>query len=423
MACKITLNLILYGSIILIVVIAVCLTVQFAPSINSSNKSRLSLTSNSAEPNMAIIMPPMCRLFWDKTEGAFMITLKIGAGLVDLVVDTGSNVLSAKAKQCEFNECNGSECNLKTCPCGDNPNGTPRLDCSTYAYQPSESSQILKPGEHGAGYSTRLQYGSQEDSIVHYVDSVEVPYIDVKCADVLSAEYRHFPATDRFINLGSDVIVHSVYHIKGASSSNLFGLARPGGGDRVLLESLFSKKSKIHFSMILRKQFGYYATGPMPCFNKVNYMKLQQPTEFMSFMTKFYIVKLTDMYVGSDPNNLSRVTASVPKFVIIDTGTTCSYTSPSLGSELQRMGYSENGDCIQLHLGSRRSPLIITYSPSDMRDPETGGSSFNCLSGNTLDNFDKLFPLSPPLLLGALMMQNMYWEIDLSKNRVGVQLL
>ena len=325
-------------------------------------------------------MPPICRLWWNRNEGAMMIMLKVGLNLVSLVLDTGSSVLSVKSSDCNFIECNGKTCDKsKKCPCGD-VDGKTISDCGNHVYKPTKLGKKIKAGESGTSHNTHLQYGSQEDTIRHYMDTVSVPYIDVTCQDVIDPQYKKIASSDKFIDIGDNIIIHSVYQIKGASSSNLFGLSRPAKkGENVLLDSLFGKKNMI-FSLVIRSWGGFFSLGPLPCFSNLQYVRLLQPVLFKNFVTKFYIIQLSKMFIGPDINNLTQVINNVPKYCLIDTGTTLSYASSKLGLELKKNGYNANTDYMQLHVGSSKNPVILTYSSNDLKDPDYPSLTvLNCL--------------------------------------------
>jgi Flp pilus assembly pilin Flp len=377
-------------------------------------------------------LPPLAPLWWDDEEGAYMIELVIGAGLVELVLDTGSSQLSAKGSGCQWTNCeDGGSCSTRSCPCGFDKDGRERTDCSGHYYQPTGTA--LNPGEQGAGTSTQLTYGSQEDTVSHYMDAVGIPHVPLTCTD-LAVQVPEGPRdqavgnADDVFDLGN-VVVHRVHQISGSSSSNLLGLARPAlegmgsaeQGKFVVLDKLYGGFAP-HWSIILRPEGGWWAMGPLPCFKSVHYMPLVDPPAFNQFLTHFYVVDIHNMAVGPTPASLKKV-RNAPKYAIIDTGTTYTYASTRLGDVLDKMGFDEASWYIEFELGDRNDPVKITYSPEQMQDPDFPTASvLQCSAGRTLDDYDSIFPRKTNVLLfGAIMMRNCYWEFDLDKRRLGVQ--
>ena len=43
-------------------------------------------------------LPPLAPMWWDANEGAYMVSLMVGAGMVELVLDTGSSQLGVKGE-------------------------------------------------------------------------------------------------------------------------------------------------------------------------------------------------------------------------------------------------------------------------------------------------------------------------------------
>lgn len=395
------------------------------PDVKARTKSRLETQS--------IKMPPVAPMWWDKEEGAFMIQLIVGAGLVELVVDTGSSQLSAKGNGCMWTNCDSSDgnevCETQACPCGTLPDGSKRKECTQFYYRPI--GRALSPGQEGAGTKTRLTYGSQEDSVSHYMDRIAIPHVSVPC-DALSVTVPT-PNTMKPgppLEIG-EVVVHRVHHIQGESSSNLFGLACPPldeskrsteQGKSVVLEKLY-KANPIVWSIVLRPRGGWWAMGALPCFDRVAYMPLQTPSSFHQYVTQFYVLKVVRFEVGPTKDSMLPVSsAKTPRYCVIDTGTTYTYGPLAFGAALDKLGYDERSWFVRLTLGDALHPVSILYSPKQMADPEFPNSSVLQVSeGRTLGNFDDIFPKNDVLLLGAYMMCNCYWEFDIARRRVGVQ--
>lgn len=383
----------------------------------SSRSSRLSVGA----------LPRIAPMHWDGPEGAYMASLVVGHGVVDLVLDTGSSQLSVKGPGCQWKSCSESGCDVRACPCGFTDSGDARTNCEEFHYQPS--GYKISPGDKGSGRNTTMTYGSQTDTIEHYVDTVRVPVSrdQLTCADLGSAPSRkHDVHTEYGVDEGGmeGVIVHRVLHIEGSSSSNLLGLSRPNGGSvehgsKVLLQNLVPSKI---WSVVLHGSGGWLAFGHLPCFSPLHYAPLVQPKSFNSFLTSFYIVNIVSISVGPDVSKMQPV-SNIPNYCVVDTGTTSTYGPVSFGKSLDAVGYDERRHHFQIELGDPVTPIVLTYSPQQLRDPEFPRQSvLETWAGRTLDDYDQIFPPSHGgvILFGALMMNNMYWEFDLKNNRIGV---
>jgi hypothetical protein len=390
------------------------------------------LTRGARMSNSDVQLPPVAPMWWDDMEGAYMVVLVVGAGVVELVLDTGSSQLSVKGTGCEWRTCTPLGCAVTSCPCGFATDGSPRTNCAEHYYQPT--GPRLAPGERGAGISTQMTYGSQTDTVQHYLDTVHVPVpsSSLTCEQVIRTPH---PSTlqDVMGAVGAqpkvrvgELVVHRVSHIDGTSSSNLLGLARPNGGSlehgaRVVLDNLLDDTQT--WSVVLRPSGGWLALGPLPCFVNPHHVPMVQPKSFSNFITSFYIVNVVSMAVGPSLANLTQL-KYVPKYCIVDTGTTSTYGSPRLGEALDAAGYREDAaGVLQLKLGSSSSPLTLNYTTDQLRDPDY---PLHCVieawPGRTLDDYIHIFPDADGgvLLLGAIMMMDMYWEFNIAKKRIGV---
>ena len=366
-------------------------------------------------------------MVWDDLEGAYMVTLMVGAGAVQLVLDTGSSQLSVKGAGCQWRSCTqAGGCSVTACPCGLNDDGSARSDCSEHYYQPS--GPRLAPGEAGAGTSTQMTYGSQTDTVQHYLDTIRVPQLSsaLTCPMLTRAPSIRELGAPAVLNdeIGVDLVVHRVSHIEGTSSSNLLGLARPNGGSvehgrDVVLDKLLDKQQV--WSTLLFPEGGWLALGPLPCFPG-HEMPMERPAAFSNFLTSFYIVKVVGIQVGPSWSALARV-KNAPKFCVIDTGTTATYGSPALGAGMAAAGYVENQSVMRLQLGTGSSPVTLDYSAEQLRDPDYPGQSvLEVLPGRTLDDYTQIFPDRDggTLLLGAVMMRGCCWKFDLKRRKIGV---
>lgn len=367
-------------------------------------------------------LPKIAPMAWDSYEGAYMATLAVGTGVLELVLDTGSSQLSVKGPNCKWKQCGANGCSTTACPCGFLEGGEARTDCSEHYYQPSGSGYRISPGEAGAGVSTVMVYGSQTDTIEHYIDTVSVPLSSSQptCEDLGAAPRASEYAPTA---LGAEVIVHRVLEIEGSSTSNLLGLSLPKRsvehGAGALLDSLVPGGV---WSVVFHGSGGWLAMGGLPCFSPVHHIPMVSPRSFNAFLTSFYIVEIVSISVGPSTSALTPVTPA-PRYCVIDTGTTSTYGSTSLGQGLDAAGYDERSSVFRLQLGSASNPVSLTYTAKQLRDPDLPRKSvIEAWPGRTLEDYDTIFPPSHGgvLLFGALMMNHMYWEFDVKHKTIGV---
>ena len=360
-----------------------------------------------------------------------MMMLRVGQGDVEFVIDTGSSQLSAKGTGCVWQNCitntTSETCTTVACPCGLERNGLARVDCRAHYYIPTGTA--LKPGEGGAGTATTLVYGSQQDTISHYTETITVSSTPVSDDELMNElpTRNPLPTQQTPVNhtLGS-IVVHRVSKIKGSSSSNLLGLSKPSNtistesGD-VVLQKLFGG-SDSQWNLILRPDAGWWTLGPAPsCFTNIKYVPLVNPSDFNNFVTKFYVVPIRRIAVGNSHRmrNLSR--SHTPRYLLIDTGTTLTYGSTRLGSAMRGAGWIETSSYVEIEIGTSDHHVTITYSPIQLQDTDNPSLSILQVEPErTLDDFDDIFPLNSCILFGVLMMQNMIWAFDLANNRIGV---
>lgn len=407
-------TLVLIATLVLVVLVVYIVDKQRAPTRRPFNL-RAQLSRKTKSPPTPTIGPALAPIQWDKDEGAYIVRMRLGAGTVQLVIDTGSSQISAKGNDCQWTSCedNDTTCVTKNCPC--TGGGT----CDFYEPQ----GRYVQPGQEGAGTTTTLVYGSQEDTVAHYKEHVSLPCVEATNCNVLHDQ--HHGMSNEYL-LG-EMIVHLVSHIKGASSSNLLGLARPHSkvagkeyGKQVVVEKLLAGGVNI-WALLLHKTSGWLVVGHLSCFPHISYVPMVDPAVFRDFATHFYIVPVVSLEVGASEDTLRKVQYHAPKYAIIDTGTTYTYGSPALGAELDRIGYSDNASFVRITLGTPKQSYVLTYSPSQLADADFPQSSvFQCRKDQTLPDFNDIFPDPDVLLFGVLMMQHMYWEFDLDGKRIGI---
>jgi hypothetical protein len=383
-------------------------------------------------------------LRWDSEEGAFMISLRLGAGPspVEFVLDSGSGSLSAKGPGCKWTSCGGGgggsegggACTVRQCPCVSDRSGK---GCAASRYVPR--GQRLAPGEQGAGADTVVQFGSQEDTVTHFMEEVHMPFVPMEgCAGVRNRQRRHVSgrgAADSHTHVISGLVVHQVHAIRGSSTSNIMGLSLPTPGNtQVVLNRLTDV-----WCVVLYERHGWFAPHSLAaCFPATRYMQLTWPRELAGFRTRFYVVQLLVLEVrpggggggggGRDDDDETAwlPVPDAPTLVIFDTGTTCCYTEPGLGARMREAsGYCPRTSGLRLTLrgaGLGAQPVHITYTAQELRDTEAPDElpGFLCDPETTLEGYAAIFGGARVLLLGAGAMRNRYWEHDLSRGRLGV---
>lgn len=431
-------------------IITLCILIITSVYINDKRRVRLTLKLTETDGEIIRVAPrtrmglgvathvPIAPLWWDKEEGAYMLKLKLGESRVELVLDTGSSQISAKGTGCQWTSCEDGDsksCSTQQCPCGTSMSKDgavqARKDCNSFYYVPK--GRFISPGEEGAGTKTKLIYGSQEDTVSHYMDAVSLP-----CMSDNTIQKRflleNIPASNEDDTLNNneyllgDMIVHFVHHIQGSSSSNLIGLARPmlktlgpEYGKHVTIEKMLAGSDNV-WSLLLEPQGGWFILGSLaPSFPLIEYVPMVDPPMFRDFVTHFYVLDILSLEVGPDLNHMKLIKKRKPKYCILDTGTTYTYGCAALGKELVATGYDELSWYVRLRLGNKKNNTVLTYSAAELQDVDFPSFSvFQCDAARTLPDFNAIFPDPDVLLFGALMMQHHYWEFDMERKRIGV---
>jgi hypothetical protein len=365
---------------------------------------------------------PLVALRWDADEGGYMIELVVGKSdtPVEFVLDSGSGHLSAKGSGCKWTSCgdDGQDvCTTQACPCKLDKTGK---RCDSQRYIPK--GRKLQPGQDGAGTDTVMAFGSQEDTVSHYMEDVRMPHFTLHtCADMKRADVMGGGGGGGSHDI-RDLVVHQIHTIKGTSSSNIMGLSLPLPNSP---QVVVSKLSDV-WSVILHDASGWFALQSLTsCFPKTEYMKMVWPREFSQFMTRFYVVPLISMSVSDARGQFTRVpTHRCPSYLVLDTGTTCCYTEPGLGAVMRsECGYDDTRSGLRFEVrGTGGKVVFLQYTADECRDPDNPQYCvFNCDPDTTLPEFTDIFGGLSVILFGATLMRNHYWEYDLSKNRVGVQ--
>ena len=176
----------------LYVALLLAVTISYSGMVSSSRNSGGGESSVQRRSRLAVsprALPAVAPMAWDIAEGAYMASLVVGQGVVQLVLDTGSSQLSVKGPGCKWRTCGPQGCTVGACPCGTLEGGGLRTDCEDYYYKPA--GYKISPGEEGSGVNTVMTYGSQVDTIEHYMASVHVSVAKtaVACKDSFLAPY------------------------------------------------------------------------------------------------------------------------------------------------------------------------------------------------------------------------------------------
>jgi hypothetical protein len=374
----------------------------------------VALPSRSAGP--AVEASPMR---WDTSEGAWMLLMSLGKGtVIEFVLDSGSGQLSAKGADCKWTTCGKTGCKTRACPCGNNPDGTKRTNCSVQHYVPE--GRRLAPGQEGAGNSTKLKFGTQEDTVTHYKERVCLEVASVPCDALTAGPSPHHPTAPT--GNKDEMLVHLIHAIDGTSSSNICGISRPVRGGRavVLSHLLAPQETRSTWSCVLFRTGGWFLLGPLPlCLPPPQRCSLVWPRVFASFSTRFYVVRMTGLEVSTPGGGGWLPVPDPPQYIIVDTGTTCTYASPSLGARMRSAaGYDAQHSSLRFVCDGG---LVLEYSAAALRDPDFPKRNvFKCDPGTTLQDFDNIFSGAAAILLGAVMMRNFGWEFDLVREEMGV---
>ena len=102
--------------------------------------------------------------------------------------------------------------------------------------------------------------------------------------------------------------------------------------------------------------------------------------------------------------------ANLPKFVILDTGTTFTYCNQALANGLQEAGYQPGTSSVNLALGSSLNNVSLHYEPSALKNAFL----------TDLPELDTMFNQVPVLLMGVEQMFGFYFEYNLSQQMLGI---
>lgn len=379
-----------------------------------------------------------CPLEYDRDEGAYMLRVGIGRGLVSCVMDSGSAHLTVKGSECSWSNCYESErearrqiqhvrggsirrgkhgkfCIERTCPCGRDSNGRWLSDCRDHSYTPSVSARVLR----GSGLNTTLSYGSQTNSVQHFEEQVCV-------MDVRGQENT----------LGKSMVVYQIFKVDGDTSSNILGMT-------VTLDR--SRDSFLDAFPCRRWSCVLHSRNPTLVLNvnddeipahalRIPFVNLRAEPELQGLSKSdvfFYTCRLRAIGLSSGSGTPKWWRAAevgegdplFPNFVVFDTGTTNSYADAVLGPELRRrLGWREvSSETLHFEMDGGD---IISWRFDDMIDPDgVNGrktSALHCETGRTYDDFKSIFMGSYFIMIGVRMMKGKAWVHDLDAQHLRV---
>lgn len=351
-------------------------------------------------------LPLTVPMTWDEDEGGYLITLNLDGHWIPLVFDTGSSHISAKGLQCQWKQCSDDgTCTVQSCP-------------KTSSYVP-RGPQVSVNRQT----TSVLEYGSQKSSVTHHVEPFALFDLRVNCADFVRA--GNFRTVQDFMEklfpsqLGGAPLVsfgptllYNIYSIEGVTTSNIFGLAQNSEEDvPTVLDALFpastNQKEKV-WSIACHPRHAFFSLGALRCGSETpKFVPLLQPSAFKRFSTAFYVVKLKDIVI----NGSSSVKKSVlPRFVVLDTGTTYTYCSPELVDGMKEVGYKEGASTVNLVFGSAVNNVSLKYEPAALKNAFL----------SDLPEITTMFNKVPVLLLGIEQMFNFYFEYNLTQQMLGI---
>jgi len=379
--------------------------VKTFPPLSNFVSSLNTLYDPYSNSNTPLVVP----MTWDEDEGAYMITLSINGMWIPLVFDSGSSHISAKGLQCQWKQCdNNNNCTITSCP-------------KTEAYIPRGPQVSLN-----LATKSTLEYGSQKSHVTHHLEPFALFDTRPNCADLARLGPSGFQHVSQYMNelypTGAPLVtfgptlLYSIYSIEGTTTSNIFGMAQDSDSAQpAVLDALFPKlKSKVDdaaanqvWSITCYPSHCMFALGALRCGPApVKFVPLLRPAEFKKFLTLFYTVKLHSVLV----NNKKVKSAALPKFVILDTGTTYTYCSQTFKDGLTKAGYKPGQTSVTLVLGNSLNTVSLQYKPSQLQNAFV----------TELSDMESMFNQTPVLLLGIEQMFYFYWEYNLREQMLGV---
>lgn len=360
-------------------------------------------------------------LFWDNEEGAYMITLHVGYNWVDFVFDSGSCYLTAKSPECKWTKCyaNNLFCRTKACPCGSHPNGSVRKDCQDHTFKNLTKALSSK---HNKELHDEILYGSQRNYVKHYYENIRSNITNQNvCQNYETMQFNH-DDTEYNIEWGP-LIVYEIYKVKGHTNSNIFGSAAVSSSGQVkkynvnCIETLAPENI---WSVDFEEDRGLFIVGNHVCFQKYNNFiefplltsNEERKLRYLDLTgSQFYISRLSKIRIYNNSHELKfEVNASTkhfPEFVLFDTGTPYSYTSPKFGQQLLKRKWRELEDNIEFVFENDQS---LYYVQDELRDYANDNEFvFHATARRVPSDFENSFHGLRVMMFGVCMMKNKCW--------------
>lgn len=349
-------------------------------------------------------LPLTVPMTWDEEEGGYMITISIGGSWIELVFDSGSSHISAKGMDCVWKQCDDNlNCTLTSCP-------------KTSSFVP-RGPQVSVNKQN----ISLLEYGSQKSEVTHHVETFSMLNLRPNCADFIRVgnfttvqEFLQnlYPAGTPMSEFGP-TLLFNIFSIEGSTTSNIFGIAQDNEGKKQsVLDAFFpddGKHARV-WSIACKPSHALFSLGALRCYGTPKFVPLLLPSSFKKFLTLFYTVKLRDIVVVNGAEKKNVRSNALPKFVVLDTGTTFTYCNNSLINGLAKAGYTKDKSGIDLVLGSALNSVTLHYDPPQLK---------NAFS-TELPDLDVMFNNTPVLLLGVEQMFNFYFEYNLTEQMLGI---
>jgi len=372
-------------------------------------------------------------LEYDADEGAYMMRLGIGRGLVSCVLDSGSAHITVKGSSCQWTNCyvtetaarkkvmnieggkvsrspKGEYCILRPCPCGRDRFGRWLSDCHDRSYTPSAGAEALR----GGGLSRELAYGSQTNTVDHFLETISV--MDAKgVAHALQS-----------------AVVYQITKVDGDTSSNIVGMTmelRPSNThNKTFLGAVPTTAwtCELLDANPVLDLFGNSARVPpdavsLPLIDIANERgtKGLAKSNVLFYTTRLLAIGVTHPDQTTEWWEDDNRTDKFPRYVVFDTGTTNSYSDDVLGPELRRRLHWREVDGEVLHFRFEDGKTL-SWRFQDMIDPDgvpgvTRGrvSALHCENKRTYPGFREMFYGTYFIMIGIRMMRNRAWRHDI----------
>lgn len=348
--------------------------VRAVSSFSSTSKLDLALRlANGVDPTFRGVSAPM---WYDDYEQAYMILLTVGDRDIALVFDTGSASLMVKDESCRHRG--------RACPVSNN------------AYLPSSSAVALRAPHERPEKTT---FGSQTVFSKPYLDTVKMQGV-----------------------VYGTVKVHSISRIEGTTTSNVMGMAPyvmgRDGERKSLADELFRSKPEKAFTLDLINDYGIvYFTRARSVDPQVRLHRapLVAPPSFASFSTRFYTIQFSTVTTDAGRVYDGRKDRGVPRYLMIDTGTTHTYLPRAFARMLAAHGWVNGRSGMTFNFDGGAQWCL----PASLYNDEHNTSSLIGFGNGGRNAFDEAFGDTGAILVGAIAMRRTVWEHDLENMTMG----